>query len=198
MTRVSGWLGSSRRRLSASRSSSSATALAGSPASPPFREAFTGDQRVRMVGAQHPHAIGQQFLVGGHSASRIPGLPAPAGEVLAGIQGFGMVGAQHPQTVRQQIAFRDRPSASGCIPEPLIETGWRHGEHLAVVAGKRLAGRHARACVPRSAPPPVERPRRRSHLDPWPARSSRGIRAASRGPPCPSRPCRTASSCARA
>ena len=54
-----------------------------------------------MVGAQHPHAVGQGLLVQRDGPAQVPRRLVGAGEVVPRGQGVGVVGAQHPHAVGQ-------------------------------------------------------------------------------------------------
>ena len=54
-----------------------------------------------MIGALHPHRIGEHRLEFGDHPGRIPSLPPQPGQIMAGVQGVGVIGAQHPQLVAQ-------------------------------------------------------------------------------------------------
>lgn len=65
-----------------------------------------------VVGAQHPHLIGESPLVHGDGAAWIPRRPVGTGEVVAGSEGVGVVSAQHPHP-DGKVAVQVRKGACG-------------------------------------------------------------------------------------
>ena len=94
-----------------------------------------------MVGAEHPHHVGQQLLVQAQRGRRVPALAGPDGDVAAGGQGVGVVGAEHPLLVGQQLpeqAQRGRRVTALAGPGGDVARAARTSGVVRVVAGGGL------------------------------------------------------------
>ena len=112
-------------------------------------EVVPRDQGLGVVGAHHPHAVGQGLLVQRDGPAQVPRRLVGAGEVVPRDQGVGVVGAQHPLAGRRGSArtagwpgpgpLPSRRRRRGCSARP----GCRGGRRPAPAAGRRGSARAA-------------------------------------------------------